>query len=160
MKCIVTSSQGIGCKNEANGRADGLCLAHRSRVARWGHVGKDIPLREYIRTAPVAAPKYLKGETDEEKFFSAVVWSGQHQIWTGGICKSTGLGQLSYNGYNQTAGRVSWLIHCGPLPRGVRVVPTCGDRLCVRLSHLQAVYANGEPYVDLTPAELDELAGV
>ncbi|MFE7463077.1 HNH endonuclease [Streptomyces sp. NPDC057499] len=160
MKCIVTSSRAARCKNDASSRKDGLCLAHRSRIARWGHVGSDIPLREYIRVANISAPKYLKGESDEEKFFNAVVWTGGHQVWTGGICKSSGLGQLSYNGYNQTAGRVAWLIHCGPLPKGVRVTPTCGNRLCVRLSHLQAVHPNGEPYVDLSPAELDELAGV
>ncbi|MGW4158725.1 HNH endonuclease [Streptomyces sp. NPDC004788] len=155
----MTSSAGVQCKNDAR-HSDGLCMAHRTRMARWGHVGKDIPIREYVRTAEIAAaPKYLKGESDEEKFASAVTWSGDHQLWTGGVCKATGLGQLSYNGYNQTAGRVAWLIAFGPLPKGTRVSPTCGERLCVRISHLQVTYANGEHYIDLTPVELEELAG-
>ncbi|MGW7434696.1 hypothetical protein [Streptomyces sp. NPDC054849] len=153
----MTSSAGVQCKNDARSR-DGLCMAHRTRIARWGHVGKDIPIREYIRTAEIAAPKFLKGSTDEEKFHSAVARTNNHWLWTGGICKATGLGQLSYNGYNQTAGRVAWLIAFGDLPKGTRVSPTCGERLCVRISHLQVTYADGTPYVDLSPSELEALA--
>ncbi|QNE75298.1 HNH endonuclease [Streptomyces finlayi] len=158
MKCYVTSSQGVQCKNEARTKV-GLCMAHKTRIARWGHVGKDIPIREYIRVAEVAAPRFLEGSTDEEKFWSGVSRTNDHWLWTGGICKSSGLGQLSYDGYNQTAGRVAWLIAFGELPKGTRVSPTCGEKLCVRISHLQ-VTLGGEPYVDLSPIELEELAGV
>ncbi|MEU6056957.1 HNH endonuclease [Streptomyces sp. NPDC047097] len=139
----MTSSAGARCKNDA--RSDGLCLSHQTRIARWGHVGRDIPLRAYVRVAPVAAARYLEGNTDEERFFSAVTKTTDHWLWNGGVCKANGLGQLGYGGYNQTAGRVSWLITYGPLPKGARVSPTCGERLCVRPSHLRAVYRNGTP---------------
>ncbi|WP_432078697.1 hypothetical protein [Streptomyces sp. YPW6] len=156
----MTSTQGVQCPNEAQSIKLGLCTAHKSRIARWGHVGRDIPIRAYIRVAEISAPKLLEGSTDEEKFWSGVSRTSDHWLWIGGTCKSNGLGQLSYNGYNQTAGRVAWLVAFGDLPKGTRVASTCGEKLCVRISHLQVTYLNGEPYMDLSPIELEELAGV
>jgi hypothetical protein len=151
--------QTIGqCKNETSSH-DLLCSTHRDRVVRWGHVGSDIPIRDYTPRTETAEPKRLKGATDEEKFYSRVIKTADHWWWDGGTQKSSGFGQLRLNGEVSTANRVAWRLAFGEIPEGVRISPTCGHRLCVRLSHLEAQHPDGTPYFkDFTPAELAQVA--
>jgi hypothetical protein len=147
----VTSSEFEQCKNDTAAQ-DGLCSTHRDRLVRWGHVGKDIPIRNYTTRTETAPAKTLKGRDEEEKFFSRVVKGIGCWKWDGGIQKHTGYGQLRHNNAVTTAHRVAWMIAFGEIPEGVKVRQTCGDRLCVRLSHLEAVFADNSPFY--TAAEL------
>ncbi|WJN63317.1 HNH endonuclease [Streptomyces phage phiScoe54] len=158
MRCSVTSNKIGPCTRDAF--ADGLCAAHRSRLAQWGHVGADQPIRSYVATATThATPKRGKGRTNEEKFYSRVRKTETCWIWTGGVITNTGYGQLRLDGYQQTANRWAWRLAFGEIPQGVKIAQTCGDKLCVRLSHLEAQHADGTPYFkDFTPAELAEVA--
>ncbi|WJN62921.1 HNH endonuclease [Streptomyces phage phiScoe23] len=145
MKCIVTSTQGVQCKNDVN-VAGAICTTHRDRLIRWGHVGKDTPIRNYTTRTETAEPKRLTGSTEEEKFFSRVVKGPKCWIWDGGTQKTTGYGQLRFNDAVSTAHRIAWTIAFGEIPKGIKVRQTCGDRLCVRLSHLEAVFTDGSPF--------------
>ncbi|AWN07433.1 HNH endonuclease [Streptomyces phage Maneekul] len=145
MKCSVTNSQGIGCKNEVN-VAGSICTTHRDRLIRWGHVGKDTPIRAYTTRTETADIKRLTGETQEERFFSRVVKGPECWKWDGGTQKNTGYGQLRFYDAVTTAHRAAWVIAFGEIPEGVKVRQTCGDRLCVRLTHLEAVFTDGSPF--------------
>ncbi|ANT41070.1 HNH endonuclease [Streptomyces phage Nanodon] len=145
MNCYVTSSEGVQCKNEVFS-TNTLCTTHRDRLIRWGHVGKDTPIRSYTPRTETAEVKRLTGNTEEEKFFSRVVKGPKCWKWDGGTQKTTGYGQLRYNNAVTTAHRVAWTIAFGDIPKGIKVRQTCGDRLCVRISHLEAVFTDGSPF--------------
>lgn len=50
--------------------------------------------------------------------------------------KCGGYGQLKVNGKEVTAHRVSYMIHKGPIPKGLYVLHTCDVRSCVNPDHL------------------------
>jgi hypothetical protein len=50
-----------------------------------------------------------------------------------------GYGQLWHDGRVQRAHRVFYQLHVGPIPDGLQIDHTCGDRLCVNPNHLEAV---------------------
>jgi hypothetical protein len=155
VKCSVTNTKGEQCNRDV--KNNNLCPGHNTRLIRKGDVLADLPLRAYTPGRNSEAPKFGQGDTDEERFFSLVVKSNDHWEWEGGITKSTGLGMTSLDNTPKTAGRASWELAFGPLPEGVRIKHACGNRLCVRPSHLAAVYLNGDTYVEWTEAELAEL---
>ncbi|AKY03746.1 HNH endonuclease [Streptomyces phage Lannister] len=145
MKCSVTSSKGIACKNEV-AVAGSICTTHRDRLIRWGHVGKDIPIRNYTSRTETAEAKRLTGSTEEEKFFSRVIKGPNCWIWDGGQQKGTGAGQLRFEGRVIGAHRVAWIIAFGEIPEGIQIRQTCKHKLCVRVSHLEATFADGSPF--------------
>lgn len=62
-------------------------------------------------------------------------------LWLGFISppgKGTtgGYGRSCLNGKSQQAHRVSWQLHRGPIPEGMRVLHHCDVRCCVNPSHL------------------------
>lgn len=52
-----------------------------------------------------------------------------------------GYGQLWHDGRVQRAHRVFYQLHAGPIPDGLQIDHTCGNRLCVNPDHLEAVTA-------------------
>jgi hypothetical protein len=53
----------------------------------------------------------------------------------------TGYGQLWHEGRVQRAHRVFYQLYVGPIPEGYQIDHTCGNRLCVKPGHLEAVTA-------------------
>lgn len=138
MQCKITSSKGVQCSRSVYMKSSGMCSAHRSRVLRWGHAGKDIPIRRYTPcpdpSAPRAAPK---GSTEEERFWARVEKTKTCWLWVGGTIRCNGVGQANFRGFNHSVMRISWLLAHGEIPKGGRVRPTCGERNCVRPDHLE-----------------------
>jgi hypothetical protein len=159
VKCSVVNSKGERCDRDRTGTAE-LCSAHQTRLLRWGHVDADRPIRPYTPAADKAPAKKLGNGTEEQRFYGLVRKEGEHWWWEGGVIKNSGYGQVCLDTTPETAGRAAWRLAHGPVPEGARIVPTCGNKLCVKLSHLEARYPNGEPVFEFTPEELAEAAGV
>jgi hypothetical protein len=77
----------------------------------------------------------LRDSTSREIFMSRVQVTEGCWLWTGWI-NSCGYGQLYARNKLVRAHRVSWEIHCGPIPDGLCVLHTCDNRPCVRPDHL------------------------
>lgn len=56
--------------------------------------------------------------------------------WEGYVKKENGYGELSVNGSNKYAHRVSYVIHNGEIPDGKWVLHKCHNKTCVNPDHL------------------------
>ena len=69
-----------------------------------------------------------------ERFWSKVNKTEGCWLWTGG--KNYGYGQFWDGRKPQQAHRISWGIHCGPIPDGLWVLHRCDVPSCVNPAHL------------------------
>jgi hypothetical protein len=70
-----------------------------------------------------------------ERFFSKVDKKDSCWIWTGARDAREGYGVFWYQGRSQRAHRVSWEIHFGSIPDGMKVCHKCDTPSCVNPSH-------------------------
>jgi hypothetical protein len=71
----------------------------------------------------------------EERFWSRVDKTESCWLWTG-TKTSDGFATFWYNNKSYTIAQVAWQMAYGPIPKGMRVHASCGNRLCVNPSHL------------------------
>ena len=74
--------------------------------------------------------------TLEERFWSKVNKTAYCWLWTASIRNEKGYGQFRYNHKIQSAHRVSWQFHYGPIPEGIKVLHHCDNPPCVNPTHL------------------------
>lgn len=76
------------------------------------------------------------------RFWSKVDRSGDCWLWTGRVVKSTGTRQFDITGrpkrIRMEARRVAWKLEGRKLADDQLLLATCGQRLCVRPSHMKA----------------------
>jgi hypothetical protein len=74
------------------------------------------------------------------RFEARVDRSGECHVWTGGK-QTRGYGWLgAYRGGNSgLAHRMAWQLERGPIPGDLTVDHLCGNKLCVRIEHLELV---------------------
>jgi hypothetical protein len=72
-----------------------------------------------------------------ERFWSRVHKAESCWLWTGHRDKD-GYGILPYDGKLLRAHRVSWELHNGPIPAGIKVLHSCDTPPCVNPAHLFA----------------------
>jgi hypothetical protein len=77
---------------------------------------------------------------DQEWFWSRVSKTDTCWIWTGWV-SPYGYGRLRFEGRNQLAHRVSYILTHGPIPDGLTIDHLCYVKTCVNPAHLEAVTA-------------------
>lgn len=70
------------------------------------------------------------------RFWQKVDTSSDCWVWTGSQTAPGWHGIIMWDGRRQTASRVSWQIHNGPIPDGIKVLHRCDNAPCVRPEHL------------------------
>ena len=116
--------------------AGGYCTSHFLRWKRHGD--------------PIAGASFRDHRPLSERFMDNVNVTDGCWLWTGSTVD--GYGRVRSEGITDTAHRVSWTIHVGPIPDGMHIDhlchnadPTCvvwdecPHRACVRPSHLEPV---------------------
>lgn len=79
----------------------------------------------------------MKCRNTPEKFWSKVNICGADKCWFWLASKDKdGYGYFRYNGKNDKAHRVSWIIINGPIPDGLCVLHKCDNPGCVNYNHL------------------------
>lgn len=77
---------------------------------------------------------YLRASV-EQRFFGKVRQTETCWLWTATLFGG-GYGSLRVDGKRSLAHRVSWELHCGPIPAGMDVCHRCDVRHCVNPAHL------------------------
>src|ERR1700731_1368930 len=73
---------------------------------------------------------------ESERFFKYVQKTSSCWLWTGGLCKG-GRGQFHTTDRKCVqAHRYSWIIHKGPIPKGMCILHSCDIGGCVNPEHL------------------------
>lgn len=79
---------------------------------------------------------------DVHRFWAKIEITPKCWNWTGSK-SANGYGLFSLNGGNVRAHRCSHVMFIGPIPKGLVIDHLCGNKMCVRPAHLEAV-TNGE----------------
>jgi hypothetical protein len=130
-------------------RADGLVPPHLppippgrcqcgcgadTKVARKTITAKGIVIGQPMR--------YLRGHAGSWREGGGYAIDPGSGCWTWQRSTSyNGYGQLWHDGRVQRAHRVFYQLYVGPIPTGLQIDHTCGNRLCVNPDHLEAVTA-------------------
>lgn len=109
--------------------ARGYCKRHYHKLRKYGDANAETP------------PRLRKPGL--ERFWPKVDKTSDPNgcwLWTAAINKQTGYGAFQYNNKIDTAHRVSYMLHVGPIPEDTPVIDhKCHVRRCVNPSHLRAV---------------------
>ena len=74
--------------------------------------------------------------TIEDAFWSHVIKLGDNQCWSWKGYTMKGYGMFTYKNEQYLAHRISYVIHKGPIPKGMEICHSCDNPICTNPSHL------------------------
>lgn len=75
-------------------------------------------------------------EKDIERFWKKVDKRGPDECWNWRAAKTNGYGAQKIKGFHFVASRLSWIIHFGDIPEGLKALHKCDNPPCVNPEHL------------------------
>lgn len=96
-------------------------------------------LRQQIRGQQLRPlVRQMHGASIQEKLAAYSEDKGGCRLWIGTLHEK-GYGQLRWDGRTRRAHRVAYTLEHGPIPDGMQVNHICGNRACIKVSHLELV---------------------
>jgi HNH endonuclease len=122
----VTGCRVEGCESRLRGGL-GYCSKHYQRLKK---LGPDHVLVQPVTTGP-----------DDDRFWAKVDKSaGDQECWPWrGKIEWTGYGRIWWNGKDESAHRVSYILTHGHIPKTLTIDHICKNRACQNPAHLRAV---------------------
>lgn len=111
-----------GC--EKRHHAKGYCSGHLHKLVKYGD-------------PTVSKQKQIHGATITERFLAYLGERPSEGCWEWqGYRDPNGYGRLNIDGKPMLAHRLSWELHCAPVPEGLSVLHKCDNPPCVNPYHL------------------------
>lgn len=114
----------------------GMDHARILKTSKIRHRSNHLRCLDYTEIRSISVPAKYSEEKRLEMFWSRVDKSKYCWEWTGSRNNKSPYGAVRWNGPIRFTHVVSWELHFGPIPEGLKVLHKCDNPPCTRPDHL------------------------